>query len=1523
MTDKIDTKTFIPLDTNLGKIQAFADTGANIDCINLKLANELWPELILPTRTFSALSANNTQIQINKYIPLTINTSNNKVNTNMFCIENLPYKFLLGRITIHRIGWVLQPSQPTEIHLQKTIDPLILPEDFETQIERNTFHFTDTEHTTDSTEVCIVQAEHQTIWDQMLLRQSEQQYIHELFTLEEQNTQSIPTPSIPEHIDNNIKNQFFEIFDKYKESIAAKHQYDLGKISNFEFKLTLKDPNKRPPLQPFFRCSPEHAQEIDRQIELMLQHDIAEISDSDVASPMFGVPKKNGELRCCVDYRWLNKLTLGYHQPLPRIEELLYRVAQGKWYASLDIRQAFLNVPVESETRKLMAFRTPNHHVQPTRMLFGVKGAPAFQQMIMNHILGHIKNVLVYIDDIIIFAQSQEELIETIEKIFDILQHENIKLNFAKCSFFEQEIEFLGRIISYKQIKVHPKYIKKVLNLKSPKTKKELQMVLGVIGWIAPWIPHLAHISSILHDLKKDKVKFVWTPKHEQALQKIKRLVETVDFLTPPDIHKQFILWTDASEVARGACLAQKEPDSNDYQLCEFWSKKFTSQEKNWHVYSQELSALLLALDHWRLYIQASPYPTIVYTDHHNLLHLYNLVKLPNLNQRLHRWASMFQEFDLIIRYIPGKNNILADYLSRVEDPLIPASNTDNTNLQPSDDNKENEDDIHQPLDSNIAQLGLLIAGQLCIGPSFQPQLMPTITRSQMHKQKQNELQAQQIQHILDQDTKTRQNLNNPETYDSDTPKQPPKPLTNRPQIKKRHRSGDEFMPAKQKIKKPEINTPNPEIPPVIHHPQKIELPDLTNLKNESQIRAAKHKHWNETIDHLFNLLKKDTSHPISFHDDIVLQTHQENDSLIQNALNYRYCLTDTNEYKEAKEALSPQLRQRIDNRLLKEGNLVFYNGKRWLPHTLQPYALHFYHTRLATHIGTQHTLDAIQETYCWPGISRDVREYVKSCHTCQLSQGHIDPNLGYYQQFAAHEINEIVHIDVVGPLPPTPNGYKYILTMCDRFSKYAIFTPMYNQTAQEAAFLFFQHWICRIGTPKKLISDRGSLFRAELFKYFEQLFGIKPTFTSSYNPRANGALERIHAPLKKGLRDICMDKSINIFDQLPWHTYLPSIECNHNRCIHPATKYSPYELMTGRSFQFLTPTNNIPYHEIKDQDTKTFLDTIQKQIKIIHQNARSNQKTYDEKRFLKTNEKRYDNPFKVGQLVKVAQYHTKHGNQKSLSNKFSGPFTVTKIFSPTNIEILDTQSGHRANVHVRYVKHYYRRTNNNKPQIQILQIPKQEIYFQQLFKQLTTSRYKSKKWQTITRTPHELARKIGIVSAQLRQPGFNLIELFAGDGRITTHLPSPLVAVDFNDTLINTAKQTITHAQWIKQDLVSFKTIHLFLAKHSHKYTQVISNPPWEYGFWTILLAKHLLTKNKNSKLIILLPSDFFTATAKKRKLFEDLQVHIERQYEVGRWNYLADLPKTSTRIGSDSIFVISTQYKKTSRVIYPTEWY
>ena len=1585
MTDEIDKTWTIDLKTSLGYMQAFVDSGANIDVINQEYAIKEYGHYVKDIRSFSASTASS-QIVINKNINIDIQLSAKAlpININLYLVPNLPYNIIIGRYTAKRLGYTLElkTDEPHEVRLERAIDPHALPPEFEPQIERTTFNASNTTVTNNTQinqEVFLVQAERDSIFDIFCIRGFENDTIHELYPISAvENTNTVyPTPNIAENTKPEIKTKFMQLYENYKTHIAALHQYDLGKIENFEFKLELKDPTKRPPNQPYYRCSPEHAQEIQRQIDLMLKYDIAETSTSDCASPMFGVPKKNGELRCCVDYRVLNQLTLGYHHPLPRIEDLLNKVATGKYFASLDIRQAFLNVMVEKETRKLMAFKTPGAHVQPKRMLFGVKGAPAFQQMIMSRLFSHLKKVQIYLDDIIIYADTEEELCEKLETVFEILKENNIKLNFDKCLFFQKEIEYLGRIVAYNKIRIQPQYIKKLLNLEIPKTKKELQMVLGVIGWVAPWIPHLAHLSSPLHDLKQKHAKWKWTPRHTESFLKIKNLIKTADYLTPPDPRKQFVIWCDASQIARGACLAQQDLKSPGYELCEFWSKKFTKAELNWHTYSKELSAILGALLHWRIYLNSSPHPTIIYTDHHNIVHLYNITKLPNLSQRLQRWACIFQEFDLIIRHIKGEKNILADYLSRALKPLeqpeittpdeakeqeikqekhkiklekksIKSINKTNKKPTQSSEKKILHKQEQQKLETEInvmewknittankKQTNTFYYKELQMGPSLNTEILPMITRKKARQQKLQLEKELGERHIAEQNKKTREYLKTHDPVDSleDTDDEEWESPKRRKQVKKKEkptlRKKKGYKPLKiQEESENEDTMDVDEEEKFVVTPQikKFTLyKDEQNAKTEKQLREINNSSWNEYLDDIFSMLERDRSGIIAFQDEDVLKNHQLNDSLIQNAIKFKYFRPESIEYEEAKAELTPSLQSNIEKRVLRSNEITFYNGKKWAPFSLQYSIMQFYHSYLGPHSGVSRTFDLITREYWWPGIDKDVRQFVKTCHTCQMTQGKIDPNIGEYQQFIATHVNHIVHIDLVGPLPEAAEGYKYILTMIDRFSKWAMYAPTRTATAKEVAFIFFQRWICSMGTPKRLITDRGSNFVGHLFKHFNQLFGITPTFTSAYNPRANGQIERIHGPLKKGLRDICLDKSINIFKGIDWDIFLPAIQASYNNHTHPATGYTPYEIIHGRPFEFLPPHHitDLEYNKLSD-NIKQYMEQIKTQIKIVQAQVKENQKKYDKKRFATTNKNRYPNPFEIGDLVRIDRSHLLEGNDKSLGVKFTGPYTVSRILPNNTIEVVDPSNNGKFKTNIKWVTKYYRQINKN--QINTIQINTEinETQFQQTLKALTTAKYRTMQKDTITRTPTQLAELISYVSDIYSedQKTITKIDLFAGDGAITKTLEPPCIAVEKDKKLIDIGQKIAPQAKWLQYDLTKWYDIQQLLLQHKHKFSQVISNPPWELGYWTILLAYQLLKYDKPAYLIILLPSDFFIATERKRQIFHQLKINIIKQYLVGRWNYLKDIPKSSPRIGTDSIFIISNQTTANKTVQFDTEW-
>ena len=159
-------------------------------------------------------------------------------------------------------------------------------------------------------------------------------------------------------------------------------------------------------------------------------------------------------------------------------------------------------------------------------------------------------------------------------------------------------------------------------------------------------------------------------------------------------------------------------------------------------------------------------------------------------------------------------------------------------------------------------------------------------------------------------------------------------------------------------------------------------------------------------------------------------------------------------------------------------------------------------------------------------------------------------------------------------------------------------------------------------------------------------------------------------------------------------------------------------------------------------------------------------------------------------------------------------------------------------------------------------------------------------------------------------------------DGRITEKLESPCLAIEKEQKLIDIGNKIAPHAIWEKYDITNIKEVSKMLEKHSHKYDQIIANPPWELAYWVIYLSYQLLKINPSSYMIMLLPCDYFTSTKKRRDIFHEMNIHIVKEYLVCRWNYLEYDTKTAPRIGTDAIFVISIHKGITQPVMYETEW-
>jgi hypothetical protein len=217
-----------------------------------------------------------------------------------------------------------------------------------------------------------------------------------------------------------------------------------------------------PGVQPFrlrpYRYTPSQKDEIEKQVTHLLKTNMIKESSSPFASPALLVKKKSGEWRLCVDYRRLNAYTVKNKYPLPVIEELFEELFEAKWFTTLDLRSGFHKIMVHEDDQYKTAFQTHHGHFEYKVMPYGLTGAPATFQFVMNHILAPLlrKCVVVFIDDILIYSKSFDEHVQHVKMVFQLLQEHHFKVRLSKCTFAQQQLHYLGHFLSAKGVSTDP-----------------------------------------------------------------------------------------------------------------------------------------------------------------------------------------------------------------------------------------------------------------------------------------------------------------------------------------------------------------------------------------------------------------------------------------------------------------------------------------------------------------------------------------------------------------------------------------------------------------------------------------------------------------------------------------------------------------------------------------------------------------------------------------------------------------------------------------------------------------------------------------------------------------------------------------------------------------------------------------------------------------------------------------------------------------------------------------------------------
>lgn len=444
-----------------------------------------------------------------------------------------------------------------------------------------------------------------------------------------------------------------------------------------------------------------HKEEVQRQIMKMLEQGIVRHSSSPWSSPVWVVPKKldasgQRKWRLVIDYRKLNEKTLDDRYPIPNITDILDKLGKCQYFSTLDLASGFHQIELAKKDIHKTAFSVEGGHYEFLRMPFGLKNAPATFQRVMDNILREHVGVicLVYMDDIIIYSTSLQEHLINISKVMETLRKHNLKIQIDKSEFLQKEVAFLGHIVTPEGVKPNPDKIKVIQNWPLPKNETELKGFLGTMGYYRKFIKDFAKIAKPLTQQLRKGEKITHSPEFVSAFNRCKNILTSSHVLQRPDLSKPFVLTTDASNYALGAVLSQG-PIGKDKPIA-FASRTLTKSEEKYSTIEKELLAIDWACRYFRPYLFGRKFT--LYTDHKPLTYALNM---KTSNDRLIRMKLRLEQFDYEIQYRPGKQNVVADGLSRLHheiniNPAINANEQESlsssSDEDKSDDNNDNDD---------------------------------------------------------------------------------------------------------------------------------------------------------------------------------------------------------------------------------------------------------------------------------------------------------------------------------------------------------------------------------------------------------------------------------------------------------------------------------------------------------------------------------------------------------------------------------------------------------------------------------------------------------------------------------------------------------------------------------------------------------------------------------------------------------------------------------------------------------------
>lgn len=481
------------------------------------------------------------------------------------------------------------------------------------------------------------------------------------------------------------KNELVQLIKRHEE-VFSKHKLDCGKAKEFVHRIHLSD--DRPFRLPYRRVPPAQYLKLRTVLSEMEEQEIIRKSYSEWASPLVLVWKKTGDLRVCVDYRWLNTRTVKDAHPLPHQADCLAALGGNAIFSAMDLTSGFYNIVVSEEDRKFTAFTTPMGLFEFNRLPQGLCNSPASFMRLMTNIFGdqNFLTLLCYLDDLLVYAPNEEEAIKRLELVFTRLKAHGLKLAPKKCHLLRRSVKFLGHIIDETGVATDPDKVSAISAVSEADlmmsdgvtpSQKKIKSFLGMVMYYQKFIPNCSSVAKPLFNLtaapkgrktsQKGEINFKklnpgdWTSEHSEAFQNLKSSLLHSVVLAHPDFSRPFILCTDASLDGLGAVLSQVPEGENKARPIAFASKALTKAQTKYPAHRLEFLALKWSVcdkfSHW-----LKGHDFTVWTDNNPLTYILTKPKLDACEQR---WVSKLAPYSFNIQYIPGSKNVVADALSR------------------------------------------------------------------------------------------------------------------------------------------------------------------------------------------------------------------------------------------------------------------------------------------------------------------------------------------------------------------------------------------------------------------------------------------------------------------------------------------------------------------------------------------------------------------------------------------------------------------------------------------------------------------------------------------------------------------------------------------------------------------------------------------------------------------------------------------------------------------------------------------